>query len=48
MLFCVDFDAGWAQRKQAICIFAEIEDELLRMESTVLRLVDLFSHENRN
>jgi hypothetical protein len=36
MLICMDLDAGGAKRKQAFRVFAEIEDQLLRMECTVL------------
>ncbi len=41
-------DACGAKRKEALGIFAEVEDQFLRVESAMLRFVDLLSHQIEN
>ncbi len=45
MFLSMNFDASGAKRQETLWIFAEVENKLLRMESTMLRFVDLFTHQ---
>lgn len=44
----MDSDARGTERKQAIFVLAEIEDEFLGVEGAALGFVDLFCHRNRS
>jgi hypothetical protein len=46
MLLGVDFDAGGTEGKEAVCIFAEVEDEFFGVEGAMFGFVDLFAHGN--
>ena len=47
MFISVYFDTRRTKRKEALCIFAEIEDKFFGVEGTMLRSVNLLSHLNR-
>lgn len=44
VLLSVDLDAGGAEGKETVGVFAEVEDEFLAVEGAVFGPVDLFCH----